>query len=156
MIQQEVTTGKGKFLFVEIPESSVIFVCDMGYLIFKVPNYDTWIKNKDMENPFKMMKHLEKHKESDEWKPQYIKLPDGNYKFIGVTRSFLADRHEASQNLTEEIAAQIVDNNGMGCYDNYRLKNDEKYTCTTAMDSFKCLLETSNLKSEYAILKKID
>lgn len=156
---ETLTTGKGTFLFVEIPFDIVNVYENMGYLIFKSPNYETWISDKDLWNYEKCMKHLEKNKNKDEWKQQAMKLPDGNFKFIAVLKSFVLDRHEASQNLTEETAAQIVDDNGMGCWDNYRLKPDEKYTCTTAMDSFACLILLSAFiecfDSNYAILKVV-
>jgi len=151
-----IKTDKGEFLFIQIPESCVRFIADMGYFMYKEPNYETWCDERELMNPILLDKFLKKAEGKDEWKDRAIKLPDGDYKFMAVTVSMLADKHEASQNLTEEIAAKIVGDNGMGCYDNYRLKKDEKYTCKTAMDSFKCLLATSSLNSDvpYAILKK--
>ena len=152
-----IKTNKGEFLFVVIPNSSILFVCDMGYLIFKKPAYENWVTDEELSNPLKLEKYLKRAEGKDDWKQAAIKLPDGDYKFMAVTSSFVTDKHEASQNLTEEIAAQIVDDNGMGCWDNYRLKKDNKYTCTSAMNSFSCLLETSNMDAKecYAILKNV-
>lgn len=76
----------------------------------------------------------------------YVKLPEGEYKFIGK-----------SYDMVEWQAAQIVGDNGAGCWDNYRLKKDEVYTCKTAMDSFNCLMlftpHLLKVDSNYAILK---
>lgn len=159
MIQDTITTGKGKFAFVELPFDVVNIFENMGYLVFQSPNYDTWIKDKDLWNYEKCMKHLENNKNKDEWVKRLIKLPEGNYKFIAVLKSFVIDWHEASQNLTEKTAAQIVDDNGMGCWDNYRMKKDEKYTCKNAMDSFSCLIlntkHSLKVDANYAILKII-
>ncbi len=155
-----VKTNKGEFLLIEVSSYGINFVADMGYLIFKTPNYETWIKDKDLWDYEKLLRHEEKCKGKDEWKQAAIRLPDGDFKFVAVTSSFVLDKHEASQNLTEEIAAQIVNNNGMNCYDNYRNKIDERYTCSTAMDSFKCLLAAANIHNiaedkAYAILRKL-
>lgn len=155
---ETIKTNKGEFLLIQIPESCVRFVCDMGYFIYKEPNYDTWIKDEELLSYSKCIAHLKKCEGKEEWNMKAIKLPDGDFKFIAVTKSFVLNTHQASQNLTEEIAAQIVGDNGMGCYDNYRLKKDEKYTCESAMDSFQCLLATSGIdtKLPYAILKKLN
>lgn len=154
----EIKTNKGRFLVVEIPASCVNFVCDMGYLIFKMPAYENWVTDKELANPFKLDKYLDRVQGKDEWKNNYIKLPEGNFKFIGATRTFLADHHPSTQNITEEVAQKIVDDNGMGCWDNYRLKKDEKYTCTSAIASVKCLLETAGVdeKKFYAILMFVE
>lgn len=156
---ETITTAKGTFLFVEITNDGVNFVSDMGYLIYKVPNYDTWISDKDLWNPIKCMQYADKIKGKDEWKQVATKLPDGNYMFIAVMKSFVTEKHVASQNLNEETASLIVGDNGMGCWDNYRLKPDEVYTCTSAMDSFNCLMLLSKhslkVDSNYAILKLI-
>lgn len=134
---ETIITNKGTFILVEVHRFGIIFYENMGYLIYKEPAYENEGKS--------------------DYKQAAIKLPDGNYKFLAVMKSAVLDRHEASQNLTEEIAADIVDDNGMGCYDNYRLKKDEKYTCRTAMDSFSCLILMSkhSLKADanYAVLK---
>lgn len=155
---ETIITEKGEFLLIQIPERCIRFVADMGYFMYKEPNYDTWIKDKDLWNPVRLDQILKKNEGKDEWNMKAIKLPDGDFTFIAVTESFVLNTHQASQNLTEEIAAQIVGDNGMGCYDNYRLKKDEKYTCESAMDSFQCLLATSGIdtKLPYAILKKLN
>lgn len=127
-----VSTKKGNFLFVPIPESCVIFIADMGYLIFKSPAYENWVTDDELFDYGKLMEYMERVEGKDEWKDNYIKLPNGHHKLLGVTRSFLADTHESAQNITEEIAAQIVDDNGCFCYDNYSSQYDNKYTCTTA------------------------
>jgi len=153
----EIKTGKGTFVLLEIPSDGVIFVADMGYLIFKTPAIENWVTDKELWDPVRLDKYLTRTEGKDQWKQAAIKIPVDNYKLLAVTKSFLADRHESSQNLTESIAEQIVDNNGMGCFDNYRLKRDEKFTCTTAMDSFQCLLLASGIDEQktYAILKKL-
>jgi len=151
------TTGKGTFLFVEVHESGVVFYENMGYLIYKEPDYKNWVTDSDLLNPVKLAKFLERNDKNSDYKQAVIKLPNGNYKFVAVIKSGVLDRHEASQNLTEEIAATIVDDNGMGCWDNYRLKRDNKYTCTSAEDSVDLLLKSLGLDTtkNYAILKLI-
>ena len=153
---QTIKTGKGDFLFIELPNTEcILFTYNMGYLIYKEPAYENWAKESDLVNYVKIEKYLKRVEGKDDFKQKVIKLPDGDFKFIGATKTHLADRHEAAQNITEEKAALIVDNNGLGCWDNYRLKRDEKYTCTSALDSFKCLLSASKLDEtkEYAVLK---
>ena len=151
------TTGKGTFLFVEVHESGVVFYENMGYLIYKEPDYENWVTDADLMNPEKLNKFLKSVEGKSDYKQAAIKLPNGNYKFVAVIKSGVLDRHEASQNLTEAIAEQIVDDNGMGCWDNYRLKRDNKYTCTSAEDSVDCLLKSLGLDTtkNYAILKLI-
>lgn len=154
---ETITTGKGTFLFVEVHQHGVNFFENMGYLVYQEPAYENWVSDKLFDNPIKLEKFLKKNEGKSDHKQAAIKLPDGNYKFIAVLKSGVLDHHEASQNLTEVTAAQIVDDNGAGCWDNYRLKKDEKYTCTTAMQSFSCLIllskHTMKADSNYAILK---
>jgi hypothetical protein len=87
------------------------------------------------------IKNPDEDSRPDDFISKYISLPDGHYTLIATTP------------LTEEQAEEIVSNNGMGCYDNYRLKKDNKYTCTTALQSFNCLLHTAGIKGRVAILK---
>ena len=133
-------TNKGEFLLVQVPEYCVNFYLSMGkdYLLFRQPNYETWISDNDLMSPAKINKHLEKNKDKDEWKTVAYRLPDGNFEFIAVTKSFVLSHHEASQNLTEEIAQKIIE--------------DEN-----ALDCFHRLLASKNISKDkpYAILKKI-
>lgn len=160
MIQNLIKTAKGEFLFMEVPEACVNFIVNMGYLLFNVPAYENWVTDDELANPIKLDKYLKRVEGKDEWKRMALKLPDADfreYQLLGVTKSFVTSKHEASQNITEEVAAQIVGDNGMGCYDNYRLKKDEKYTCSSAISSLNCLLLACDLSPEkpYAILKHI-
>lgn len=154
---ETITTGRGTFLFVEVHRHGVVFYENMGYLIYREPAYENWVPDKILWDPIKLDKFLAKHEGKPEYKQTVVKLPEGNWKFSAVMASGVLDHHEASQNISEKTAEQIVDDNGMGCWDNYRLKRDEKYTCTTAMNSFESLILMSkhSLKVgvNYAILK---
>lgn len=62
----------------------------------------------------------------------------------------------STEKMTEEQAAQVVEDNGMGCWDNYKGKIDERYTCLSALDSLKSLMRAKKMTREnYAILKRI-
>lgn len=154
---ETITTGKGSFLFVEVHRFGVNFFENMGYLIYQEPAYENWVPDDILENPVKLGRFLKKNEGKSDHKQAVIKLQGGDYKFIAVMFSGVLDGHEASQNITEEKAALIVDGNGAGCWDNYRLKKDEKYTCKSAMQSFKCLMLLTKhglkLDVNYAILK---
>ncbi len=131
-----IKTNKGEFVLVEISSNGINFFINMGYLIFKVPEYDNWVTDEDLSNPIKLQKYIDGVK--DQWKQDMRKLPEGNFKFIAVTNSFVTNKHEASQNLIEEISSQIVDDKGK-----------------SGMDSFNRLLISENLQGKcYAILQK--
>lgn len=160
MIQNLIKTSKGEFLFMEVPDGCVNFIVNMGYLLFNAPILENWVTDAELANPIKLFKYLKHVEGKDEWRRMAFKIPDSDfteYKLLGVTKSFVTVKHEASQNITEEIASRIVGDNGMGCYDNYRLKKDEKYTCNSAVDSLNCLLAASSLPVEkaYVILQPI-
>lgn len=159
---ETITTSKGEFLFVEVPRYGVTFFENMGYLIYQEPDYKNWVTDAILESPFKMMQFLDSKrgkKQGSDYKRAAIKLPDGNYKFIAVMKSGVLVQPENSQNINEERASLIVGDNGMGCWDNYKLKKDEVYTCKSAIDSFNCLIFWSQhtLKPDcnYAILKRM-
>ena len=109
-----IKTGKGSFLFVQLPKA-----ISYGYDATKnvISCLIAW-------GGFDRSLGEYIHDEIVE-----IPLPEGEYVYLGATRS-----------ITEETAAGIVDDNGMGCWDNYRLKKDEKYTCLNASSSLKCLI----------------
>lgn len=118
-------TNKGEFLFVEIPEDATSVSVVKNILGAK---YSLKYKVQTGLSSFKV---------------SYKGVSDYNQVVVvGI-----------SNDISEECAGQIVDDNGMGCWDNYRLKKDEKYTCLTAISSLKCLMETSGLSRRYAILK---
>lgn len=155
----EVTTGQGTFLFIPVPDQCVNFVCDMGYLIYDQPDYNNWVTDDELWDFEKLEKYMARTEGASGYKKGARKLPDteiGPYSFVGATKTMFADTHPNHQNITEEKAYHIVDNNGMNCWDNYRLKKDEKYTCTSAMQSLRCLMETAGLKDTcaYAVVKR--
>lgn len=96
-----------------------------------------------------------------EWQENVHEVTTTKGKFLFVCYHYDANPAKLSgytcisdgNKITEAIADQIVGDNGMGCYDNYRLKKDEVYTCTCAKDSFECLMDTANLIGKFKIYK---
>lgn len=62
-------------------------------------------------------------------------LPEGNYKILG----------EATKDKIGFDVEPYVENNGLGCYDNYKGVPDNRYTCLSKEESLYSLLEANGL-----------
>ena len=70
-------------------------------------------------------------------------LPPGAYELLGLCRD-----------ISEEGWAQIVEDNSMGCWNNYKGIPDEKYTCLSATESAESLLRANNLSFDKTVILK--
>lgn len=68
----------------------------------------------------------------------------GGRKNYPENLTFMATTDEVL--LSEELASMIAENNGMGCWENYSGKPDNRYTCRSATESFACLLRERDIK----------
>lgn len=109
---ETIINSKGKFLFVEVHKRGVIFFENMGYLIYKEPDYENWVTDDELSDPKKIKDYLKKVELKSDYKKTAIKLPKGNYEFIAVMESGLLNDHPSSQNINQESAAKIVDSDG--------------------------------------------
>ncbi len=116
-------TAKGNFVAVELPPGAVDFGISKN--IFGVP-YSLKYTVKNMSST----------------RVSYVGIDCNKFEIIGKPNE-----------LTEVKWAEIVSDNGMGCWDNYRLKKDEVYTCTSATASGCCLMETAGIPLDYLLLK---
>lgn len=86
-----------KILAIKVPNDSLAHFSYMGYLQFREPNYETWILEDDLMNPFEVTKHIQKVNDKDLYnvgKP--IQLPKGDWKMIGLA-------HELTDKQWDEI-----------------------------------------------------
>ena len=127
---KQIKTSKGEFIFVECPKEA----------------YDFRSKNMP-DNSIEFVATIENNL-----------FNIGTYYFNELSGAkFKYEFICTTDTITEEIAKEIVDDNGLGCYNNY-IFEDEKYTWNFALDSFYCLLQSNNLISSskiYAICKRL-
>jgi hypothetical protein len=81
----------GEYHALEAPEGAINFTIDMGYLIFKVPNYANWCTDAILSDYGKLSKYLETHKAENDYKTGGIPLP-GNWKIICATKQCTSEQ----------------------------------------------------------------
>lgn len=128
---------------VEVPDNAEKFIIDMGYLIFKVPNYANWCNDSIMADPARLIKYVETHKAENDYKTGGMPLP-GNWQFICT-----------SKECSEEQAKNIVEDGEAG-YKGYNTLEDNVLFWREAIDSLNSLLQSKgcDVNNNYAILKK--
>jgi hypothetical protein len=138
-----------KIGLIDVPEDAQNFICDMGYLIFKVMNMDkdAWVTEKEIERDAIRFittgkSKFDNMKSPSMWKTTGVPLPPGNWEFIATTAT-----------LTEAQARELVEGSEpykrIWIYKDY-LNGKALYS---ALESFASLLAANGLVGHYAILK---
>ena len=71
---------------VEVPDMATNFIVDMGYLIYKVPNYKGWVNDNVLADYNKLQKHLKKYENEPDFKTGGTPLPPGSWKYLFTTK----------------------------------------------------------------------
>jgi len=126
---------------VEVPEGAINIIIDMGYIIWKAPNYKNWVNNDILSDYGKLSKYLQTHKEEDDYKTGGMPLPPGNWQIVCT-----------SKEATEAIAAQIVekDSEFFKCYAGNRSHISPLRSLFCLMGEKGCSL----VNKTYLIIKK--
>jgi hypothetical protein len=136
-----------EYFCLSVPECAIQIVADMGYLIYKEPDYKNRVTDAELANLAKLDKYLSRVKEGDDWKPGYIPLPSGQWQLIGK-----------ADELTEEQANWIVESDNPSQHSDKVIYRDylgvkEK---DTALESLSTLLTSHSLTaSTTVILRKL-
>lgn len=130
---------------IEVPEGSINFTVDMGYLIYKVPNYANWCTDAILSDYGRLSKYLETHSADKDYKTGGIPLP-GNWQIIC-----------SSKECTEEQAKGVVEEYSIRGHKRFEDYSIEFMWQETALDSLRSLLTSKGLdpNKNYIILKKI-
>lgn len=143
---------------VEVPAGSINFNIDMGYLIYKVPNYKAWVNDDILADYNKLQQHLDKHKGDDDYKTGGSPLPPGAWRFLFTTGA-----------ATEEDARKVVGSSDWHFPDKHIRFVDYKHPYDrenkqrwgegfgTAIESLASLIRSKGLddKTYYAIIEKL-
>jgi hypothetical protein len=135
---------------VEVPEGAKDFTIDMGYLIFKVPNYKNWVNDDILADYGRLEKHLKTHKAENDYKTGGIMLPPGPREFLFCTKW-----------ATEEDARKVVEwwvanyDHKVTWYRDYSASS-EKACAIDYVYSIASLLRSKNLddKKNWAVIRK--
>lgn len=74
-----------KYLMITVRKDAMAFVVDnaMQYLVYKVPAYENWITDDELQDCGKTLRYLERVEGKDQYKISGCKLPDGKWKCLG-------------------------------------------------------------------------
>lgn len=137
---------RNNYWAVEVPDGAINFIIDMGYIIWKSPNYKNWCNDTILSDYDKLSKYLETHKAEDDYKTGGLPLPPGAWEIVCTSKEVT---HEQVWMIVES-----VDSEGRGLqYINYA---NGIYVFSNAKSSFRTLLTQKgcDLKNNYLILKK--
>lgn len=131
---------------VKVPEGAINFKIDMGYIIWRQPNYKNWVTNDILSDYGKLTKYLDTHNSENDYKTGGQPAPPGQWQIVCTSRE-----------ATPEQAGQIVEYDGEGWkdYDKSNFHNDLPFM--DSLNSFASLLTSRglDLNKNYLILKKI-
>lgn len=136
-----------KIFCVEVPDGAKNFRIDMGYLIYKVPNYKVWVTDDILADYRKLQKHLEKHKGEDDYKTGGTPLPPGSGQFLFTTKG-------CTEEDCETIVESFIAGDGVAVYRDYECAGWVK----SAVGSFLTLLKSKgcDINRNHAIILKQD
>lgn len=75
-----------EYLLITVRKDATDFIVDnaMQYLVYKVPAYENWVTNDELENWGKLERYLERTKHSEQYRTSGCKLPDGKWNCLGI------------------------------------------------------------------------
>jgi hypothetical protein len=135
---------------VEVPQGAINIIIDMGYIIWKEPNYKNWCTDAILSDYGKLSKYLETHKAEDDYKTGGMPLPPGTWQIVCPSKW-----------VSEEQARQIIEQQvGGGMFKDYQLTGSHAkygtYILPYASKSLASLLTSKgcDTKLNWLILKK--
>lgn len=98
-----------EYLLITVRKDAVEFIVDndMQYLIYKVPAYENWVTNDELENWGKLEKYLERTKNSEQYRTSGCKLPDGKWKCLGIADKNGFDNYVKELGLNPETTLSL-------------------------------------------------
>jgi hypothetical protein len=136
---------RGEWWGVEVPEGAINFKFDMGYLIWKEPNYKAWVNDDILSDYNRLQKHLEKHKGDDDYKTGGIPL-SGTWQIICLSG-------ECTEEVAKEIVEKVIYPNEPVYYKIYDEDSDVNAT-TDFTESFNSLLRSKGLNEKNTLILK--
>lgn len=81
---------RNKYWAVEVPQGAINIIIDMGYIIWKEPNYKNWCNDDILSDYSKLSKYLETHKVEDDYKTGGMPLPIGTWEIVCASKDIIA------------------------------------------------------------------
>lgn len=110
VVRMETISIEGyEYLLIVVRKDATSFVVDnaMQYLVYKVPAYENWVTDDELEDYGKLQAYLERAEGSEQWRNSGCKLPDGKWKCLGKADKNGFDNYVLEAGLNPETTLML-------------------------------------------------